>query len=138
MMKSTLPLLPLIALAAACTADAGPRAEEASARAQTRFAQLTEGRVAGPPQSCVSLRNLHGNESAGEGAIIFRTSSRNLIYVNRPPAGCPELDSGRSIKLRVSSTQLCRGDIIQVFDPVTSFSYGGCGLGDFQPYRRVR
>jgi hypothetical protein len=63
----------LIALALPARRTRPPR-EEASARAQTRFAQLTEGRVAGPPQSCVSLRNLHGNESAGEGAIIFRTA----------------------------------------------------------------
>jgi hypothetical protein len=86
----------------------------------------------------VQLRNLGGNESAGEGAIIFRTQGRNLLYVNRPPAGCPELDSGRALKLRTTTSQICAGDIVEIFDPVAGFSYGGCGLGEFTPYRRTR
>ncbi len=127
-----LSLLPLIA---GCMEQ---RPMEMGARAQTELAAAIEGRTAEAPQSCVSTRDLRGNRSAGEGAIIFQGNSRNVIYVNRPPAGCPEIRIGYALKTRTPSTQLCRGDIVEVFDPVGGFTAGACGLGDFTPYRRLR
>ena len=134
-MNRILPLSLLALAAAACSAEppAGPSEE-----ARTRLSEMIGDRVPGPPQSCVQLRDLAGNESAGEGAIVFRTNSANLIYVNRPPAGCPEINSGRALKLRTPMTRACRGDIVEVFDTVSGTTYGGCGLGDFTPYRRPR
>ena len=129
--------LSLAVLTGGCMAERPMEVNDA--RTQTRLAEELQGRVqAGPPQSCVPQRNLRGNESAGEGAIIFRGPSSDLVYVNRPPAGCPEIRAGRAIKVRTTQTQLCRGDIVEVFDPVSGFGYGGCGLGDFTPYRRQR
>jgi hypothetical protein len=129
----------IIALSAAAL-TAGCMAEppmEMSAQAQSMLTAELDGRVqAGPPQSCVSQLNLGGNRSVGEGAIIFGDRNDNLVYVNRPRAGCPELDSGRALKTRTPSTRLCAGDIVEVFDPVNGFSYGSCGLGEFTPYRR--
>jgi hypothetical protein len=66
--------LPLALLAAGCTAEREP--VEMSAAAQSRLAAELNGRVAGPPQSCVSQRGLRGNRSAGEGAIIFDGPSK--------------------------------------------------------------
>jgi hypothetical protein len=129
-------LLSAVAFTAACTAEPPM---EMSAEAQTELTAELSGRVqAGPPQSCVSQRNLGGNRSVGEGAIIFGNRNDSLVYVNRPRAGCPELDSGRALKTRTPSTRLCAGDIVEVFDPVNGFSYGACGLGEFTPYRRAR
>jgi hypothetical protein len=128
--------LSLVGLTAGCMAE---QPMEMSPDAQSQLTAELAGRIqAGPPQSCVSQRNLGGNRSVGEGAIIFGDRNRSLVYVNRPPAGCPELDSGRALKTRTPSTQLCAGDIVQVFDPVNGFSYGACGLGEFTPYRRTR
>jgi hypothetical protein len=131
----------IIALSAAAL-TAGCMAEppmEMSGEARSMLAAELDGRVqAGPPQSCVPYRNLGGNRSVGEGAIIFGDRNANLVYVNRPRAGCPELDSGRALKTRTPSTRLCTGDIVEVFDPVNGFSYGSCGLGEFTPYRRRR
>ena len=132
----TLLALPLIALTVGCMAE---RPMEMSVAAQSQLTEELQGRVqSGPPQNCVSSRTLGGNRSVGEGAIIFRTLGSDLIYVNRPPAGCPEIGSGRAIRVRTTTTQLCAGDIAEVFDPVQGFSYGGCGLGEFTPYRRPR
>jgi len=127
--------LSLLPLFAGCMDQ---RPMEMSAQAQTELAAAIEGRTAGAAQSCVSSRDLRGNRSAGEGAIIFATAGRNLIYVNRPAAGCPVVRPGLALKTRTTSTQLCQGDIVEVFDPLTGFSMGGCGLGDFTPYRRLR
>jgi hypothetical protein len=133
-MKNLL-VLPLVALTVGCMAEPPPA--QTSARSEMKLAEATEGSTAGAPQSCVSTRDLLGNRSAGEGAFIFSTRNSNLIYVNRPPAGCPEL-RGDALKTRTTGTQLCRGDLVEVFDPLTGFSRGGCGLGDFVPYRRLR
>jgi hypothetical protein len=120
-----------------CTATTDDTAAQTrAARADTQLAEATRGRVAGPPVSCVSQRLLRGNKSAGEGAIIFE-GTNGLVYVNRPPAGCPELNTFRALQTRTIGTQLCRGDIATVFDPTSGMFYGSCGLGDFVPYRRV-
>ncbi len=113
---------PLAALAVAACAPADPmeRADRAAMN-ESRLAQELRGRTAGPPVSCVNQRLLGGNRSVGEGVIIFQGAGNNIVYVNRPPAGCPELDSGRALQTRTTSTQLCRGDIVTVFDPVAGF-----------------
>ncbi len=130
-------LFALAAFAAAACAPTDPmETADRSAMAESQLAEELRGRTAGPPMSCVNQRLLRGNRSVGEGAVIF-TASNNLVYVNRPPAGCPELGPGRTLITRAPSTQLCRGDIVTVVDPVSGFSHGSCGLGDFTPYRRA-
>lgn len=126
----------LAALAVACApTDPMETADRAEADAM-ELADAIDGRVAGEPMSCVNQRDLLGNRSAGEGAVIF-TGRGDLIYVNRPAAGCPELDSGRALITRTTSSRLCRGDIVSVVDTLSGTSFGACGLGDFVPYRRV-
>jgi hypothetical protein len=127
--------LAALALTAGCAASAE---NEAMARADgeaTLAAELSNYRQSGPPVSCVPLRNLGGNRSAGEGAVIFGSGSR--VFVNRPPAGCPLVRDGRALSLRTIGSQLCRGDIVSVFDPVNGMNFGSCGLGDFTPYERL-
>jgi hypothetical protein len=130
-------LLPLAAFAASCTAGAGEPVE-LSAAEQTELEIELRGRVAEPTRSCVSSRDLRGNRSVGEGVLIFDGPTRDVIYVNRPAGGCPDLRQSRALLTRTPAAQLCRGDIATVFDPVSNIQYGGCGLGDFTPYRRVR
>src|SRR3712207_4387379 len=103
-------LFPLLALCAGCTAG-GEAPAEMSATAQSRLAEELRGYTAGPTLSCVSQRDLRGNRSVGEGAILFNGRTRSTIYVNRPPAGCPELDTSRALITRTTGTQLCSGDI---------------------------
>ena len=91
---------------------------------------------AGPAVSCVNQRDLGGNKSIGD-AILF-SGKGGRAYLNRPAGGCPNMNFGRALVTRTSSSQLCRGDIATVVDPVSGFSYGGCGLGEFVPYKRVR
>lgn len=129
-------LIPLAFAALVIAGCATERPEEFAARREARLAEELQGRVAEPAVACVNQRDLRGNRSAGEGAIVFDGPGR-LIYVNRPPAGCPELNLGRALLTRTTSSRLCRGDIVTIFDPVSGSEYGGCGLGDFTPYRRV-
>lgn len=127
-------LTPLAALAlSGCMTEGLDRMD---ARTDAALAEeLRDYVVAGAPTSCVRQRDLRGNRSAGEGAIIF-DGPGSLIYVNRPRGGCPMLGANRALLTRTPSTRLCEGDIATVFDPVSSLEYGGCGLGEFTPYRR--
>jgi hypothetical protein len=55
------------------------------------------------------MRQLAGNKSAGD-AIIFEGTTRDRLWVNRSPGGCPELRD-RALVTHTTSDQLCRGDI---------------------------
>ena len=125
-----------VGLIAACTSE---RPAEMRADDQTKLSTALAGyEQSGPPVSCVNQRDLRGNRSAGESAIIFDGPSRSTLWVNQPAGGCPSLDFGRALVTHSSTGQLCSGDIATVIDPVGSMTYGSCGLGEFTPYRRVR
>ena len=107
-----------------------------TADAEAKLATVVAGRQAGDDVSCVNLLNVRGNKSVGEGVIVFEGAG-DTLWVNRPRTGCPELRFGRALKTRTSTSQLCRGDIAVVFDPVAGIEYGGCSLGSFTPYKKV-
>ena len=130
-------LLASACLAAGCTTDTDERVDmRADDEASLAF-QLRGLEPDGPPVQCVNTRDLKGNRSAGETAIVF-SGVGGRKWVNRPPAGCPSLGSSRALRTSTPGSRLCRGDIATVFDPVARIEFGGCGLGDFEPYRRVR
>ena len=120
-------------LAAACVAEPAdaPRAGDGD-----RLGRALAGRSAGPTTDCVAHRDLGSSRVAGD-AILFNGRGRTL-YVNRPAGGCPALRDGNAIVTRTSSSQLCRGDIVTILDPVSRVEYAGCALGEFTPYRRER
>jgi len=126
-------------LAVSCIHSGQPAA---SARQQTqaagdeaRLAEALSGKTAGPPQDCVSERDLGGHQFYGRSAILFTASASAVLYVNRPGAGCPDLGPGRALRLRITGARLCRGDVVAVIDPVTGVELGACSLGRFTPYR---
>ena len=126
-----------IALSTGCTAASVDEMAGMEADSEAKIAsELRNYEQAGPPVSCVNQRDLGGNRSAGD-AIVFDGKTRAIRYVNRPSGGCPDLNFGRALIIRTTGSQLCRGDIATVFDPVSRSEFGGCGLGDFTPYRRI-
>lgn len=134
MMKSILALS--LALGLAACAEDGPL--EMTANDEARLAsELRDYEQSGPTVSCVSQRDLEGNRSAGEGAIIFQARGSG-VYVNRPRSGCPEMKHSRGLVTRTTSTRLCAGDIVRVVDFTSGFESGACGLGEFTPYKRRR
>jgi hypothetical protein len=108
-----------------------------AARDTRTVEQVLAGRTAGPPRSCVSEPQIDDTQIFGSGAILYRMKS-GPDYLNTPPGCHGVLRPNSAMSSRVPSTSLCRGDIIQVFDPVSHIDYGSCGLGDFIPYARVK
>jgi hypothetical protein len=134
-------MLLAIVVAAGCThggrPDTGVRDQARATENEAKLAAALSGRIAGPAQDCVNERDLRGNESYGAQVILFRGQTDDLVYVNRPSAPCPGLDSGGAVRVRTPAARLCRGDIATVFDPVSGIEWGGCSLGEFKPYRRA-
>src|SRR5262245_28047602 len=112
-----LALGPILMLAASSCAPTEP--PTMTAKQEADFEKLLEGRVAQAPQSCVRVTDIEGNHTYGEGVIVFDGRTNRTIYVNRPPATCPELKWSRALRVRTSIAQLCRNDIVTVFDPST-------------------
>lgn len=131
-MKAHLTLLAALSVAA-CAAEPvdAPRADDGD-----RLGRALAGRSPGPTVDCVAHRDLGSSRAAGD-AILFNGRGSTL-YLNRPAGGCEALRDGNAIVTRTSASRLCRGDIVTILDPVSRVEYGGCALGDFTPYRRVR
>jgi hypothetical protein len=104
-------------------------------RSQT-VEQALAGRTPGKPTSCIQLTRVDSSEIFDSGAILYRMRG-GPDYLNTP-GNCPALRQNRAISTRTPSSSICSGDIIRVFDPVARFEYGGCGLGEFVPYPKVK
>ena len=129
-------LVPLVALAAGCAAYAGgPASAEESAETQAKMEAALSGRVAGPPVNCVPSREIEGNTPLGSDLILFKARG-NLVYLNQTRGAC-NLKPWAAYKRQTISSNMCRGEIIDVFDPRSGVPLGSCSLGDFTPYRRA-
>lgn len=126
-----LPLL-FVPLIASCGLAAGTEAPR-SERAQTRLTRALEGKVAGPPQRCISPFARNEQEIVDQRTILFK-NGRNLVYRNDPEGGCQGLDQSRAIIVTSISGDYCRGDIIRVLDQTSGNLVGSCAFSDFIPY----
>ena len=95
--------------------------------------------AAGKPISCINARDLGSNRSLGEYSILFENKySSRTFWINHPRGGCPDLTSERALRWKSTMSQMCSGDIVDVFDPTTRIPYGSCSLGDFTPYSKPK
>ncbi|MFT4027663.1 MAG: hypothetical protein QM676_12790 [Novosphingobium sp.] len=115
--------------AGAMTAEAKPRLT-----GQERLAQLTAGRVAGAPVSCISQSDRSDMEIVDKTAIVY--GSGRTIYVNQP-RNASDLDSDDILVTSLHGSQLCKLDSVRLHDRSTQANIGFVMLGDFVPYRRV-
>ena len=122
-----------ILLAACSTA---PAEQTRSPRAAQELADALAGRVAGPPQRCITTYRATKVNAIDDFTILYDQGS--TIYVQNPRGGCPGIGSRRNILVnRVFGTnQLCSGDISHLLDPVSGIQGGACVFGDFVPYTK--
>lgn len=130
-----IPLLASAVALAGCMTQ--PPAPGATAESQLKFAELTAGKVAGRPISCLPptlrSRNL---EVIDDRTIAYRDGSRT--YVNHLRGECGNLKSGfNTLLVRSGGSGTCNGDIAEVADVRTGMTFGSCALGDFVPYTRA-
>jgi hypothetical protein len=132
--------IPLIAASVGSCAMGPPTPSPAQvAQSQAKFAQLTAGKVAGAPRSCLPTYRSSDMVVIDDDTIAFRNGP-GQVYVNHMQGGgCLNIDGGRNALItRTVGPTLCRGDIAQVFDTGARIPIGSCVFGDFVPYTRVR
>ena len=126
----------LIALAAAVAAPVGAATPAPQRDGEAALQKLLAGRVAGKPESCISLFRLGSSQVIDGTAIVYGSGSR--IYVNRPDNGASSLRSDDVMVTRTSASQLCNIDTVTMVDRSSHMLSGVVMLGDFVPYDRVR
>jgi hypothetical protein len=59
---------------------------------EAQLAKALDGRVAGEPVNCLSLRSIRSSRIIDRTAIVYQVG--NTLYVNRPRAGADSSTSG--------------------------------------------
>jgi hypothetical protein len=109
------------------------------AQSQAKFAQLTEGKVAGAPLGCLPSFRSSEMIVVDDDTIAFRNGPSQVYIAHMQGGGCTNLQGGHNtLVTRTPGPNLCRGDIAQVVDLSANIPVGSCVFGDFVPYRRVR
>jgi hypothetical protein len=115
-----------------------PAEQARSPRAAKELADALAGRVAGPPQRCISNFPQVEVQVIDDWTILYREGS--TVYVQNPQGGCPGIGIGsRTLVTRqVGTSQICQGDINQAVDLHTGIGGAPCVFGPFVPYTKSR
>lgn len=115
-----------------------PVEQTRSPAAAKELADALAGRVAGPPQRCISNFPNTQVQIIDDWTILYDEGS--TVYVQNPRGGCPGIDSGsRTLVARqVGTSQMCDGDINQAVDLRTGIGGAPCVFGPFVPYTKTR
>jgi hypothetical protein len=132
-------LLLLVATLGSCAAaPPGPPAPR-SPKNESRFQELTSGKVAQPPVNCLPLNRTLLNDMTiiDDNTVVFRLNS-SRVYVAHMQGGCANIGVGpyALVTRQVGTATLCRGDIAEVVDTMAHQTVGSCVFGDFTPYVR--
>jgi hypothetical protein len=96
--------------------------------------QLLNGRQAGKPLECLSLRTVRSSTIIEGKAVVFH--AQGTLYVNQPQAGAEWLVRDKAILTNSDSGRICRGEVVELFDATTGVQSGSVFLGRFVPYRK--
>ncbi len=128
-------LIPTLLVAAAIAAAPAATARE-KLEPEAKLAKLLEGRVAGKPQKCLPLASTNSSQIIDKTAIVYKSGS--TLWVNRPESGAESLDDDDILVTRLTGSQLCSIDTVELHDRSSHMYSGFVSLGDFVPYRRVK
>ena len=117
----------LCALLCACS-DQPPQAA-----GPTQIAELA-GRVAGPPEQCVTFRPNENLRTTDSDRHVLLYSSGSKLWVNH--LGSCSFGTNDVLVVERTGSQVCRGEIIRSFDAMSKIPGPSCILGDFIPYTR--
>jgi hypothetical protein len=127
----------IVAGAGLAACSTAPQPVVRSADKQAEYAKLIEGKVAGPPTSCLPSYNADDMRVIDDNTVVFRQGA-NRVYVAHLKGGCPNLGRGgyAMVTRQFGSGALCNGQIATVVDTGSGMTVGSCVFGDFTPYTR--
>ncbi|MDP1025738.1 hypothetical protein Q5H91_00790 [Sphingomonas sp. KR1UV-12] len=117
-------LIPLAALIVAAPIAAAPR---------DPFA----GRVAGPPQRCITISPNLGGTVIDRDTIIYQGNG-GRIWRTGPTGTCPSLRPMTTLIVQIYGGQLCENDRFSTIEPGMSIPSPQCRFRPFVPYTRVK
>lgn len=86
----------------------------------------------GEMTTCLSTRSIQAFGALTDNLILVQTRG-NEHWLNRTVGVCSNAESAFSrLQYRTRSGQLCRGEIIQIFDNTSGIAVGSCSLGSFE------
>lgn len=100
------------------------------------LAQTLAGRVAGPPQECVSQFGQDHAYAIDAQTIAY--GSGRTIYINRLAAPCPAVDPVNTLITETYGGEYCRGDHVRGNEPGSIIPGPVCNLNYWVPYRLTR
>lgn len=108
-----------------------------SAKSAEKLGKALAGRTAGAPVSCIG--NMRGSDMQVIDDNTILSKEGGTVYVQKPRGGCHGLGSSNyTLVTRIAgSNRLCRGQIGEIVDRVSGFTYGSCVFDDFVPYRKA-
>jgi hypothetical protein len=127
---------PFLAFAAFASAVLPAAASAERTSPEVQLAEAVEGRVAGEPERCLRNTRFTSTRIIDRTAIVYE--SGGTLWVNVPRGGARSLDQWDVLVTRQFSGDLCRGDVVQLYDSSSMMQTGAVFLGDFVPYRRAR
>lgn len=114
---------------------AGPAlAQEPTQRAAERLAQYEE---TGESRTCISTSRIGSMIALDDNHFLVEVRGGEVL-LNRVRGRCNQAASAFTrMEYRVSGSQLCRNDIINIVDNSSGLWAGSCSLGDFEGLSRV-
>jgi hypothetical protein len=128
-MRSTLLLVPVLLIAAACA----ERGEGPATRAEESLARDLSGRTAGEPRSCVLASSGRSLVVRNPGTLVV--DEGRTLWINRLDGPCPGLGPFATLEVQTHGGQYCRGDRVRGREPGQAIPGPWCVLRDFTPYR---
>jgi hypothetical protein len=119
-------------LLAAASLAAPAASETAKERAAAEVARIAALPAKGDPVQCLMIANIDESRPVGTTMILVRQGA-NMWHRNRLQNSCPGLRPDRILTYRTAGSLVCRGDRMDVVDPISRITVGPCILGDFEP-----
>ncbi len=101
---------------------------------EAQLADMLKDRVAGKPVDCISLPMVSSSTVIDKTAIVYQMGG--TYYVQRPVSGAADLDDDDVLVTRLSTSELCSIDTVQLHDRMSGFWRGFVALNKFVPYTR--
>ena len=99
------------------------------------LAQETTGRVAGPPQSCVTTNTAMNIRAIDAETLVYGWG--RTVYVNHLSSPCSGIGPNSTLIVRpYLGGQYCRGDLVRSTNGISNIPGPTCVLGEFVPYKR--
>ena len=122
---------PILALAALLTAALPVAATAERPSPDVQLARAVEGRVAGKPEHCLRNTRFTSARIIDGTAIVYEAGG--TLWVNRPRGGARSLDQWDVLVTRQFSSDLCRGDVVQLYDSSSMMQTLGTFARDGNP-----